>query len=346
MMAPHMGRGTNSNNEIQLALGGGAARGMAHIGAIRVLEEAGLSISATAGTSIGSVVGGLHAAGSLDEYEEVMLGLDRQGVLALLDPGLPTSGLFAGARLEALLRSLAGHVHLDELEVEFLAVAVELVSGREVWLRDGELVAAMRASSSIPGMFKPVRRDQVWLVDGGLAAPVPVRAARALGPHPVVAVNLIHVGLGEPHVEPVDPQAGPEDQEAGAQSGAESLLNRLVSSDRLSPQVREFLGDLATSSGAAAETVTRGAHRFRRRVESAFTQGGPGLFDALYTSAVLFQHHLAATTLELHMPDLLIEPRLDGVGLFDFHRAGELIAEGERAAREALETQAGKRLLE
>ncbi|MDP6518406.1 MAG: patatin-like phospholipase family protein [Planctomycetota bacterium] len=338
---------TDNDRAIQLALGGGAARGMAHIGVLHALEEAGLTIAGTAGTSIGSVVGGLHAAGVLDEYEEVMLGLDRQGILALLDPGLPTSGLFAGARMEALLRSIAGPVHLEELEIEFLAVAVELVSGREVWLRDGELVAAIRASSSIPGMFKPVRRDQVWLVDGGLAAPVPVRAARALGPHPVVAVNLIHVGLGEPHVEPVPAEEGAA-PEAGADDRADteaSVLGRLVNSERISPQVREFFSGLAKGGEVAAETVTRGAHRFRRRVESAFTPGSPGLFDALYTSAVLFQHHLAATTMELHMPELLIEPRLDGVGLFDFHRAAELIAEGERAAREALETQAGQRLL-
>jgi NTE family protein len=341
-------RGAAKNGpEIQLALGAGAARGMAHIGVIRVLEEAGLIVAATAGTSIGAVVGGLHAARVLDEYEEVMLGLGRQGIIALLDPGLPTSGLFAGARLEALLRSLAGSVDLDELDTKFLAVAVELVSGREIWLRDGDLVAAIRASSSIPGMFKPVRRDQVWLVDGGLASPVPVRAARALGSHPVVAVNLIHVGLGVPDVEPV-PEGPREEQDAGEATGgetAESVLGRLVNSERLSPQVREFLGGLARSGEAAAQTVTRGAHRVRRRVESVFTHDQPGLFDALYTSAILFQHHLAATTLALHMPDLLIEPRLDGVGLFDFHRAGELIAEGERAAREALETEAGQHLI-
>ena len=186
-----------SGDSVVLALGGGAARGFAHIGVIRALEENGFRIAAVAGSSIGSVVGGVYAAGRLDDYEQAVRALSRRDLLGMMDVSLPKGGLFSGQKLARFVQQFIGEVCIEDLSLPYRAVAVDLATGREVWLDSGSLLTAMRASSAIPGVFRPILVGQQWLADGGLASPLPLGAAEDLASLPVIAVDLNAIGPGQ-----------------------------------------------------------------------------------------------------------------------------------------------------
>lgn len=174
---------------IALALGGGAALGWAHIGVVRTLVERGVRIEAVAGTSIGSVVAACLAADKLDALEDLARSATALTVLRYLDVSF-RGGVLGGRTIERQLRRHFGDLRLEELPLPCATVAADLITGTEVVLRDGPVVEAVRASLAIPGIFKPVMRDNRMLADGGLVNPVPVSAARLLSDRPVVAVNL------------------------------------------------------------------------------------------------------------------------------------------------------------
>lgn len=176
---------------IGLALGGGGARGWAHIGVIRALERAGIRPAVIAGTSAGALVGGCRAAGRLGALEAIARTMTVPGLLmTYADPKLKHSGTLAGQRIVAQLRSQLGEIHIEDLPLGFAAVATDLNSGREVVLSSGSLIDAIRASISVPGLFNPVPHDGMLLADGGLVNPVPVSAALAQGADVVIAVDL------------------------------------------------------------------------------------------------------------------------------------------------------------
>ena|SRR2546425_5168768 len=180
---------------IGLALGSGSARGWAHIGAIRGLEERGIKPDLVCGTSIGALVGAAYAAGELDRLEKWVTGLAWTNVVRLMDLTWK-GGLIRGNRLFTLFRTIFEDRQIDDLPIPYGAIATELYSGRELWLRHGDLLDAVRASCAMPGLFKPVVRDNVVLVDGGLVNPVPVSMCRALGAELVIAVDLSWGKLG------------------------------------------------------------------------------------------------------------------------------------------------------
>ncbi|MGD9913672.1 MAG: patatin-like phospholipase family protein [Rhizobiaceae bacterium] len=175
---------------IALALGGGAARGWAHIGVIRALDEAGININMIAGTSIGALVGGCYLAGKLDELEEFARSLTRRRIFGLLDLHLGGSGLFGGMKLDARMQEHMAGLTFEELPKPFVCVATEIRTGHEIWLSSGSLITAMRASYALPGVFEPVVANKRTLVDGALVNPVPVSVCRAYEQPLVVAVNL------------------------------------------------------------------------------------------------------------------------------------------------------------
>src|SRR5581483_4307753 len=175
---------------IGLALGGGAARGFAHIGVMRTLLANGIVPDVIVGTSIGAVVGGCYAAQNLDELEAWARSLTVRGVLGYLDISLSGSGLIRGQHLAARLESTLTDRKIDDLPIRFAAIATEFNTGHEIWLTRGRLAEALRASYALPGIFPPVLIGGRWLVDGALVNPVPVSAARALGARVVIAVNL------------------------------------------------------------------------------------------------------------------------------------------------------------
>jgi NTE family protein len=175
---------------VGLALGAGAARGWAHIGVIERLEEHGIHACAITGSSIGALAGGLHAADRLPALKDFALSLTRRRVLSLLDISWRGSGLIAGERLGGLLDDVVGAVTFSDMRIPFICIATELGTGHELWLRSGDLAPAIRASYALPGVFRPVRVNGYWLIDGGVVNPVPVAACRALGARMVIAVNL------------------------------------------------------------------------------------------------------------------------------------------------------------
>ena len=175
---------------ISLALGGGAARGWAHIGVLRALDEAGIQIDMIAGTSIGALVGGCYLAGKLDELEEFARSLTKRRLFGLLDLHIGGSGLFGGMKLNARMQEHMNGTTFADLPKPFVCVAAEIRTGHEIWLSDGSLITAMRASYALPGVFEPVLVNRRVLVDGALVNPVPVSVCRAYEQRLVVAVNL------------------------------------------------------------------------------------------------------------------------------------------------------------
>lgn len=176
--------------KLALALGGGAARGWAHIGVLRALEEADIEVGMIAGTSIGALVGGCYLAGKLDELENFARSLTMRRIAGLLDLTIGGGGLLGGMRLTKRMQEHLEDVAIEDLDRPFVAVATELHSGHEVWITSGSLITGLRASYALPGIFEPVKCNNRTLVDGALVNPVPTSVCRAYEQPLVVAINL------------------------------------------------------------------------------------------------------------------------------------------------------------
>ncbi len=229
-----------SPDGIVLALGGGAARGLAHIGVLRALEEDGIPVKAVAGTSMGAIIGSLHILGhNASEIEELVLALDWQKL------GRVMLGSLVGTAFHDLLRDLLGPVRIEELDRPFAAVCCDLDTGEEVALRTGPLADAVRASAAIPGLLTPMRLDGRTLADGALAAPVPVAAARALCDGPILAVNVLRLGT------PEEPGPSPPVRHQGAPlSAIAARVERWLQRQR---EVGEAVDDVLPGRWAALE---------------------------------------------------------------------------------------------
>lgn len=286
---------------IGVALGGGSARGWAHIGVLRTLEAAGYAPDIIAGTSIGAVVGGCYAAGKLDEIEDFALGLNRRRMFGLMDFNFGGSGLITGNKLSDLLEREFGETKADSLPKKFCSIATELGTGHEIWLSQGNLVDAMRASYALPGVFKPVKLAHRWLIDGALVNPIPVSVCRAMGARLVIAVNLHSDVFGRGSIKPYWDGAQ-DDAEADVQAPAPSSAGRLVR--------RQMFG-----------------HR----------DGAPGISSVMMDAFNITQDRISRARLGGDPPDVTISPRMRKIGLFEFHRAREAIAQGIEAAERALE---------
>ncbi len=188
---------------VGIALGGGAARGWAHLGVMEALREMGVRPDVVCGTSIGALVGGLHLCGFSAELEFWARRLTKLRMLRYLDVKLAGRGIIGGSRLFAEMERYIGDRTIEDLPVTFATVATDLTTGHEIWLRQGKLATAIRASFAIPGFFEPINIDGRWLIDGALVNPVPVSVCRALGAQIVIAVRLDSGVSTDPY-----PQAG------------------------------------------------------------------------------------------------------------------------------------------
>lgn len=298
---PNDGPLRRSRPTIGVALGGGAARGWAHIGVLRTLEAAGYSPDIVAGTSIGAVVGGCYAAGRLDAIEEFAIGLSRRRVFRLMDFNFGGSGLITGTRLSELLERQFGDTTTESLPKKFCAIATELGTGHEMWLSRGRLVDAMRASYALPGVFKPVKLAQRWLIDGALVNPIPVSVCRAMGARLVIAVNLHSEVFGRGTIQPYWMEAENGD----------------------------------SPDNAVAPPIDAG--RMVRRQMFGRRDGAPGISSVVIDAFNITQDRIARARLGGDPPDVGISPRMRKIGLFEFHRAREAIASGIEAAERALE---------
>jgi NTE family protein len=291
---------------IGLALGGGAARGFAHIGVIRTLVSKGLVPDVIAGTSIGAVAGGCYAAGHLDGFEQWGRSLTARTILSYLDINLSGSGLIWGRRLAARLDTALGDAVIDDLPMRFAAIATEIGTGHEIWLTRGRLADALRASYALPGIFAPVPIGGRWLVDGTLVNPVPVAAARALGARLVIAVNLNADLFGRGMTIA---SHGSDVEEA--RLDVEMLRNR---------GLRKWFG---------AEQILKRQYFGRA--------GRPGISTVMIEAFNVMQDRIARSRLAGDPADVMINPQLGKIGLFEFHRAEEAIALGAEAAERALD---------
>ncbi len=301
-----MGTAKMGTGKIGLALGGGVARGWAHIGVLRALLKAGIQPDIIAGTSIGAVVGGCYAAGHLDQIEDFARSLTRRRVFGFLDFNLSGTGLINGQRLCDRLDQHMGHRNIEDLDRRFTAVATEIGTGHEVWLSRGRIVDAVRASYALPGIFKPVKIDGRWLFDGALTNPIPVSVCRALGARYVIAVNL-NVDFSSRGT-------------AGAGIGLDAAFAEPE------PEPKPVTG----KNGVAMRRL------LQRQI---FGKGddAPGISTTVVDAFNIVQDRIARSRLAGDPPDAMITPKLHGVGLFDFHRADEVIHRGEVAAQREIE---------
>jgi NTE family protein len=277
--------------KVGLALGSGAARGWAHIGVIRALEEAGYKPDIIAGCSIGAFVGAACASGDLDMLEEWVGKLTWQNVVKLLDPSW-AGGLIKGEKLIAFFRQHFLDQEFSALKIPFACVATDLANGREVWLKEGSVADAVRASIAMPGLFTPAERNGRLLVDGGLVNPVPVSLCRYMGADIVIAVDL------------------------GADLTGRALRREEIVTDK--DNERSWLQRLRGSIGLGGAAAT------------------PSMMSVMSSSINIMQVRIARSRLAGEPADVLLTPMLSGLGLMDYHRGPEAIAEGRAAVERML----------
>ncbi len=299
---------------------------------IRALQEKGIFPQVVAGTSIGALVGAVHAAGRLDVLEDIVGRLKWRDVMAFVDVVLPRGGFIDGKRVSEFIRSCAGVGRIEDLDLPFGAVCTDITTGKEVVLSKGDLALAVQASISIPGVFTPVRWRGKFLVDGGLVDPVPVGTLRKMGADFVIAVDLNH-GIVHPRKSslssPGKGAAGAKgeggrgkggktkgkDGGKGARGGVLESLNRKLM--KVSLPSREHAG----------------AWRRKEKKKDPF----PGLFDVLAAALNIMEIQITQARFQLEKPDILIRPPLAHIRFLEFTRGREAIALGYEAALAALE---------
>lgn len=303
---------------IGLALGGGAARGWAHIGVIRALGEIGIVPEIVTGTSIGALVGAAYATGELDMLYNWVCALTRRDVIHYLDFTLSRGGLIEGERLQDFFIKHIKNPRIETLPVRFACVATELYSGREVWLQEGPVLDAVRASYALPGLFTPVWHEGVWLVDGGLVNPVPISLCRALGAEVVIAVNLSDGILSNKSHQ-------------GASKKAEKMAQRQKEAMKGSGAFRSAFFDIRRHAGSLLGQLRESDGKKAQK-----TITSPGLFDVVATAINVMQVGITRSRMAGDPPDVHLRPRTAQIEMLQFDRAKDAIEAGEISVRRML----------
>ncbi|MCK5218948.1 patatin-like phospholipase family protein, partial [bacterium] len=289
--------------KIGLAMGGGAARGWAHIGVIRALTEAGIRVDCVAGTSIGALVGAFYSAGRIDTLHDLVLKLEWNKIVSFMDMVFPKSGIIDGKKIADFTRGHVDKKNIEELPIPFCTVSTDLSTGREIIIQHGDVIEAVRASISVPGIFTPVRKDKTFLVDGGLVNPVPVSAVRNMGADFIIAVDLNHDvvknrGGGRFRSNPSDHTSGPV-------SGSGQI------SIRKGPRQR-MLDALDRRAGRLDAGVFK---QIRRWVAK---DPAPNIFEVLTSSINIMEAQITESRLQTDSPDILIRPNLGHIRFLEF----------------------------
>jgi NTE family protein len=287
-----------SRPRLGLALGSGSARGWAHIGILRALDERGLRPDVITGASVGALVGAACAAGRLADLEEWVCKLTQRDVWRLVDTTFRSGGVMTGNRLMEAIAAHIGDAPIETLSMRFGAVATDLYTGEEIWLREGPFMTAVRASSGLPGLFSPTWHDGRWLIDGGVVNPVPVSLCRALGADVVIAVDL-------------------------RRSVTQVALRALEQSGRNQTAPEQE----ASTEGTAILQKWTGlvdglVETFRSR------RSEPGLFEVMTSAVNIMQDRITRSRLAIDPADLVLRPDLTRFQLMDFHRGREAIDVG------------------
>jgi len=285
---------------LSLVLGSGGARGCAHIGVIRCLEEEGYQIRSIAGSSMGAVIGGVYGIGKLDEFEEWVRAIRRRDIVSLLDISLAGGGLVRGDRIINTLKELLGGGLIEEMPIQFTAVAADIAREKEVWINTGPVFDAIRASMSLPLILTPHKRDGVNLVDGGVLNPVPIAPTFHDETDFTLAVSL----GGEPVA--LEPPASKEEKSEGTERSG------------LQEKIAEFVDLLSLSKSTPEEPR------------------GWGVFEVADRSFDAMQSTIARQKIAAYPPDFLIEIARNQCGTMEFDRADEMIELGYQKTRELL----------
>lgn len=346
-----------TGQRVALALGSGGARGYAHIGVINELRSRGYEIVGVAGSSMGALVGGLHAAGRLAEFEGWAKTLTQRAVLRLLDPSLTAAGVLRAEKILDAVRDILGEATIEALPIPYTAVATDLITGKSVWLQRGPVDEAIRASIAIPGVIAPHLLDGRLLADGGILDPLPMAPIAAVNSDLTIAVSL---SGGEADVA-ADQAASPEGR------ATTEWLNRLMRSTSTlldtnaartildTPTARSVLGrfgtladqqladqELADHEFDDLPTGVDGADADEPLIDNA--RGVPmpklGSFAVMSRTIEIAQAALARHQMATYPPDVLIEVPRSTCRSLDFHRAAEVIGLGRDLAARALESRA------
>ncbi len=290
---------------VTLVLSGGGARGIAHIGVIEELERRGYIIASVTGTSMGSLVGGIYADGAMDAFKEWMLSLDRRKVLGLVDFTVSRVGIVKGDRVFKKMKDFIPDCLIEDLDIPYAAVAVDLINNKEVVFREGSLFDAIRASVSIPSVFTPVKTADGLLIDGGVMNNIPVNHAPRIQDDLLVVVN---VNANVPVVLPMISREEDEKQKRVYQKKIEEFQYHL---QKILPH------------GSAEKQ----AHSHEERM---------GYFNLIDKTISLMTNHMAQMSMQYYSPDVLIEVSRDACNTFDFFKAAEILEMGRSATVEAL----------
>ncbi len=315
---------------IALALGSGGARGYAHIGVINELTERGYDIVGVAGSSMGALVGGLHAAGKLDEFADWAGALTQRAVLRLLDPSLTSPGVLRAEKILDAVRDILGDVTIESLPIPYTSVATDLIAGKSVWLQRGPLDDAIRASIAIPGIFTPHVFDGRLLADGGILDPLPMAPLSAVNADMTIAVSL---SGGDPAVRLSEPEPRVTTEWLGRMWRSTTALLDTSTAQRVmdSPAAKSVLSRFSSSLEDGADTA-----------EALSDSGIPelprlGSFEIMNRTIDIAQSALARHTLATYPPDLLIEVPRNACRSLEYHRAEEVIEIGQELAAAALD---------
>ena len=295
--------------KVGLVLGCGGAKGLSHIGVIKFLEEMEIKIDFIAGVSIGALIGGVYATGiSIKEIENIALKTDLVSTAKFFTPSFPKYGLVTGSKVQKFLTSLLGEKEIENLNISFAAVATDIITGREIIFNKGNLVEAIRASISIPIVFQPVIWNNIILVDGGLVNPVPIDVARKMGADHIIAVNVLS-SKNMPDIKHEKKRPNKIDLEKPLE---------------IIPALQRKLEDLIID------------HKWIRNfIKHKEKEDLPGMKKIFYQSVQIAQERLIELSLELFKPDVLIEPDVGDINMFNFYKAKEIIEKGYKSAHAA-----------
>lgn len=280
---------------IAFALGGGAARGWAHIGMLTCLKDAGIKPELICGTSMGAVAGACYAAGKLDELKDFAFSMTKRRMFSFMDVRLG-GGIIKGNHLTKELDKYFGKTRIEDLDIPFVSIATELATGHEIWLRDGPIVPAIRASFAMPGVFSPLDIDGRWLTDGALVNPIPVSVCRAFGARIVIAFGL----TSEVYLT----------KNNGVDSVEQDLTDDKTATEKMVKQVKQGLRKVKTNE--------------------------PNIGAVTMASFNIMQDRIARTRLAGDPPDAMVTPNVEHIGTFEFDKAKELYELGYDAAHKAL----------
>jgi len=315
-------------SKIGLALGSGAARGLAHIGVLKALTEKGVSINMIAGSSMGALVGACYARnGEITNFEEIVLKIDWKQLAQLADLNLALlfKGVIHGKKVKELLKAVIGDVEFKDLKIPFAVVATDVNTGEEVVIKEGSVIEAVRASISIPAIFTPVKFKNRFLIDGGIVNPIPVNIVKNMGATFVIACNVIHKPRRRRAFSSMKKQNPPMlIPKAQIKNAALLALNNKI--DKLLRENRDKIQNFQSLINVFKKKVYKRGQ--------GIDPNTPNIFDVILQAIYAMEYEIAKS--KVKEADIVITPDTGDIAALEFFRGKEAIAEGYKAAKETL----------